>query len=115
MDEFKLYALCYLHDWDVDAEGKQKFFPEVSGLFFSFKEAEDARLAKSEPGKYWVRSARLVGDAKLAQAVSAKKIGMDEVCAISDEMLGSVGVGRDVIRSIIIRTLYAMNEKGLVP
>ena len=53
----ELWVLTYLHNWDpVDPVTKvQPVYPEVSGIYDTWQEAEKDRLTKIRPAQYWVR------------------------------------------------------------
>lgn len=66
----ELWALCYLHDWDPQKQGQEhrwepgkNIFPEVSALYLTWQDAQDARAKKLEPKLepklYWIVRARL--------------------------------------------------------
>jgi len=52
----ELWVLTYLQDWDPCGV----IYCEVSAIYLSWQQAEDARRTKKNPEKYWVRRGRIV-------------------------------------------------------
>lgn len=50
------WALLYLHNWDADG----KVYPQIHALYGTWQQAEAVRKAMENPGKYWVRAAKVV-------------------------------------------------------
>ena len=65
----RLYALCYLHDWDPKREdGSQPIYPQIHALYHSWKEAEAVRNDMgASKDKYWVVSCRFESAERLAK------------------------------------------------
>jgi len=83
LDFDRLYALCYLHDWNPPKEGQEhkwepgkNVFPEIHAYYKSWQEAVYARRTMADPEKYWVVGARPGNTARLDMVMS-KEIDND--------------------------------------
>lgn len=54
--KMEYWALLYLHNWDADG----KVYPQIHALYGTWQQAEAVRKAMENPGKYWVRAAKVV-------------------------------------------------------
>jgi hypothetical protein len=74
----ELWALCYLHDWNLPAEGQEhrwepgkNVFPQVHAFYTSWHDAEAIRKDMTNPEKYWVVCARSESEARMDKARAA--------------------------------------------